>query len=78
MYTPKEYYPAICLALNHEAGGLIIHDYVYDEEFDIWYVELEQGTYHDHVFQLQGQFVRSCYKANKKGVTSWIKTKKGL
>ena len=75
MYTPKDYYPAICLALNHAAGGLEIHDYMYDEDKDIWFVELTNGKYYDHAFQLDGSFVRSCYKATKEGITSWMDTK---
>lgn len=75
MYTPKDYYPAICLALNAEAGDLTIHDFMYHEEMDIWYVELADLDLYEHAFQLNGWFVRSCYKAYRKGVISWIDTK---
>jgi len=73
MYTPKNYHPAICLALNHEAGGLKIHDYMYDERIDLWFVECTEHDYYENAFQLTGKFVRSCFKACKEGVTSWTK-----
>jgi hypothetical protein len=76
MYNPKDYYPAICLALNYEAGGLEIFDYMYMEDHDSWYVECNDNGYHIHGFRLDGKFVRSCFKACKEGVISWIKTKK--
>lgn len=75
MYTPKEYYPAICLALNYEAGGLEIHDYIYMEEMDVWYVDLTDLNICEHAFVLEGKFMRSCYKAYRKGVKSWIDAK---
>jgi len=73
MYYPKDYYPAICLALNTGAGDLTIHDFMYYEEFDIWYVELTDLDIYEHAFGLEGKFVRSCFKAYKKGITSWTK-----
>ena len=72
LYTPKDYGPAIYLALNHAAGGLEILDYIYSEDNDVWYIEVQQGKYHDYGFVLEGQFVRTCYKATKRGVTSWV------
>ncbi len=71
MYTPKDYGPAIYLALNHAAGGLEIHDFVYVEEYDVWVVDCSEGKYDTDRMKLEGGFVRSCYKATKKGVTSW-------
>ena len=71
MYRPEGYGPAIYLALNHSAGGLEIFDYIYNEDADVWYVELQQGKYHDYGFVLQGDFVRSCFHAVKRGITSW-------
>ena len=72
MYTPKNYGPAICLALNHGAGGLEIHDYIYDEDKDLWFVELtEHNDFYISAFQLRGYLVRSCFKAIKRGVVSW-------
>lgn len=73
LYTPKDYEPAIHLALNYYAGGLVIHDYYYDEALDIWHVHLEQGNYRDYGFVLQGPFVRSCWRAVKRGIISWSK-----
>ena len=75
-----EYYPAIHLALNAEAGGLEIHDFIYSEEHDKWFVELTDtggeylgGEYYDMGFQLDGSFVRSCFNAIKeRGPLSWI------
>ena len=71
-YVP-EYWPAIYLALNHAAGGLEIHDVLYYEENDSFYVEL---TEHEHLYdmgyRLDGSFVRSCFHAVKRGITSWI------
>ena len=72
MYTPPDYYPALCLALNHEAGGLEIHNYMYDEDMDLWFVECSERDFDIAAFRLEGKFVRSCYKAVKKGVTSWV------
>ena len=71
MYTPKDYGPAIYLALNHAAGGLEIYDYMYMEENDIWFVECQDTLGHIPAFKLDGSFVRACYKATKRGVTSW-------
>ena len=77
-----EYWPALELALNHAAGGLTILDAIYSEEYDKWFVELEDtseyfgGTYYDMGYQLDGSFIRSCYKAVKEGITSWTKIKK--
>jgi len=75
IYTPKDYGPAIYLALNHLAGGLEIYDYMYNEDMDLWYVECSERDFGAAAFQLTGRFVRSCYKATKEGVTSWIQTK---
>ena len=75
MHTPPDYYPAVCLALNHEAGGLEIHDYMYDEDMDLWFVELTERTLYVSAFQLEGKLVRSCFKAIKRGVTSWVTNK---
>lgn len=72
-YVP-EYWPAIYLALNHAAGGLEIFDVIYYEENDMFYVELEEHGYYDLGYALPGPFVRSCFKAVKRGITSWIKT----
>ena len=74
-YVP-EYWPAVYLALNHEAGGLEIFDVLYHEETDGFYVELQDGKYYDMGFRLDGSFVRSCFKAVKEGITSWTKIKK--
>ena len=71
IYTPKDYGPAIYLALNHAAGGLEIHDYMYDEEKDLWFVECNDSLGYIPAFKLNGSFVRSCYKAIKGGITSW-------
>lgn len=71
MYTPKNYGPAIYLALNHSAGGLEIYDYMYNEDMDLWYVECSERGFSDSTHSLEGKFVRSCYKATKEGVTSW-------
>ena len=75
MYTPKNYGPAIYLALNHSAGGLEVHDYIYNEDMDLWYVECSERGFDVAALQLEGKFVRSCYKATKEGVTSWTETK---
>ena len=71
MHTPTNYYPAICLALNEEAGGLKILDYIYMEEYDMWLVDCEENGYHIHGFKLEGAFVRTCFKATKEGI-SWV------
>lgn len=71
-YTPKDYLPAIKLALNYHVGGLKIINYEYFEEMDIWHIEAtEQGLYHVKDFTLEGNFIRSCYKAAKEGVRLW-------
>ena len=75
MYTPKDYAPAIYLALNHAAGGMEIHDFVYAEDYDVWVVDCSEGDFHTDRMKLEGGFVRSCYKATKEGVTSWTDTK---
>jgi hypothetical protein len=73
-----EYYPALHLALNAVVGGLTIHDAIFNEDRDVWYVELTDesaslgGRYYDLAFQLKGKFVRSCYKAYKGGMRQWI------
>jgi hypothetical protein len=72
-YVP-EYWPAIYLALNHAAGGLEIFDVIYYEENDMFYVELEERGYYDMGYALPGPFVRNCFHAVKKGITSWTKT----
>jgi len=72
MYTPKDYGPAIYLALNHTAGGVEIRDFVYAEDYDVWVVDCSEGKFHTDRMKLEGSFVRSCYKAIKRGVTSWI------
>jgi len=77
-----EYWPALYLALNHEAGGLEIHDAIYSEEYDRWFIELTDtdgeyngGYYYDMAFQLEGFYVRSCFKAIKeRGDISWVNT----
>jgi hypothetical protein len=73
-----DYWPALHLALNAAAGKLEIHDAIYSEEHDKWFVELtdtggdfEGGEYYDVGFQLDGSYVRSCYKACKRGNTQW-------
>jgi len=71
IYKPKDYGPAIYLALNHSAGGLEIYDYLFNEDMDLWFVECSEGDFYLDAFQLEGSFVRSCYKATKRGVTSW-------
>ena len=73
MHTPPDYYSAICLALNQEAGELEIHDYTYIEEYDIWIVDCSDHNFHTDRMKLEGSFVRTCFKATKKGVTSWNK-----
>jgi len=74
MYTPPDYGPAIRLALNHIVGGIEIHDYMYDEEKDMWFVALTDENFGMRVdaFQLDGSFVRSCFKASKRGIKAWI------
>jgi len=73
--SPKEYYPAICLALNAEVGALIIHDFIYMEEMDVWYVDLTDDIgIREHAFMLDDKFVRSCFRAHKRGITSWTKS----
>jgi hypothetical protein len=73
-----DYWPALHLALNSDAGGLEIHDAIYSEEQDKWFVELsdsggECGEYYDVGFQLDGKYVRSCYNAIKeRGEVSWV------
>ena len=74
MHTPTDYWPAIELALNHAAGGLQVIDFMYEEEHDIFYVDVEEHG-HDYSTHLEGKFVRTCYKASKEGVTSWIEKK---
>ena len=72
-----EYMDAVKLALNHAVGGLEIHDILYYEDNDSFYVEF---TAHEHLydagFRLDGSFVRSCFKACKEGITSWVETTK--
>jgi len=73
IYTPKDYGPAIYLALNHAAGGLEILDYMYMEESDVWFVECDDKNFgHIPAFKLNGSFVRACYKAIKSGITRWV------
>ena len=71
-----EYLGAINLALNSVAGGLKIHDMLYYEETDSFYVELTDtkhvsGNYYDMGFRLDGSFVRSCFKAVQGGTIVW-------
>jgi hypothetical protein len=75
MYTPRNYGPAIYLALNHAAGGLEIHDYIYLEEYDVWVVDCNEREFHTDSMKLEGSFVRTCHEATKKGVTSWTQEK---
>ena len=72
MYTPKDYGPAIYLALNHAAGGLEITDYMYLEEHDIWLVDCTDSLGDISAFKLDGSFIRTCYKATKRGITKWV------
>jgi hypothetical protein len=76
-----EYFPAIELALNNAAGGLTVHDILYWEENDSYYVELSDTSkyygdrgYYDMGFRLDGKLVRSCFKAVEKGVNLWTET----
>jgi len=76
-----EYWPALELALNAGVGKLEIHDAIYSEEYDKWFVELTDtggdfagGYYYDCGFQLEGGLIRSCFKAIKEGITQWIPT----
>ena len=71
MYQPKDYGPAIYLALNHAAGGLEIFDYFYFEEMDIWHIEVNEHGMHE-VVTIEGSYVQSCHKAVKRGVKSWV------
>lgn len=74
MYYPKDYAPAIRLALNGFIDDMIIHDFMYREDNDMWYVELtEPGFGYVECFSLQGVLVRSCYKAVQMGITRWTK-----
>lgn len=72
-YRDADYLPVIQLALNFEAGQLTIHDFIYSEEHDLWFVELtdERTGYYDMGFQLSGSFIRTCFKAFRKGKSSW-------
>ena len=72
LYHPKEYASAIRLALNCSIDGIIIHDFMYHEEKDVWYVELTDPEWgHLEAIPLQGNLVRSCYKAVQMGTTRW-------
>jgi len=71
MCQPKDYGPALYLALNHAAGNLEIFDYFYMEEHDTWYVDVNDHGDHICGFALEGCYVRSCYEAVKRGITSW-------
>lgn len=71
MYCPKDYYPAICLAFNHIAGGLDIHEWLYVEDMDVWYVSVTDHGVSFDALGLDGKFVRSCFKACKGGSNSW-------
>lgn len=71
VHRPKDYYPAICLALNYAAGGLEIHDWGWLEDSDLWLVNItDQGRYLEGI-QLSGYFVRSCFKTVKEGFDTW-------
>lgn len=69
--SPPDYHAAIELALNLPAGGLEIHDWLYLEDVDRWYVELTEHGMHFDSFPLDGSFVRTCFAAVKKGITSF-------
>lgn len=72
MYYPKDYASAIKLALNGFIDDTTIHDFIYNEDNDMWYVEItEPGWGHIECFGLQGVLVRSCYKAVQQGITKW-------
>jgi hypothetical protein len=70
--SPPNYRPAIELALNFSAGGVEIHDFLYLEDVDRWYVDLTERGMHFDAYPLDGSFVRTCFAAIKKGITSWI------
>lgn len=71
MYQPKDYGPAIYLALNYAAGNAEIFDYFYDEDYDLWFVEVNDNGIYVPGFRLEGSYVRSCFKAVKRGIKSW-------
>lgn len=68
IYNPPDYYKAIKLALNLDKE--LIHIWIYDIEKDIWDVCVQDGKWNVD-FQLQGKFVRSCFKAVRKGINRW-------
>ena len=74
-FRHPEYLPAIQLCLNYEAGHLEIHDTIYSEEYDAWFVELTDTRtgYYDMGFKLQGRLVRTAFKALERGPVSWSK-----
>lgn len=66
-FTPKDWYPAICLAVNHAAKGIEIYNWQYIEELDVWHIECsEHGEYYREV-ELEGSFIRCCYTAAQHG-----------
>ncbi len=72
MYYPKDYASAIRLALNGFIDDIVIHDFTYDDDGDMWYVKItEPGWGYIERFGLQGVLVRSCYKAVQQGITKW-------
>jgi hypothetical protein len=72
MFKPKDYGPAIRLALNLDKGiPTKIEDYYYDEYNEEFVVLLKQRDGLKIDIGLEGSFVRSCHKAVGNGVSSW-------
>ena len=72
MYYPKDYASAIKLALNGFIEEMVIHDFGYNEDNDVWIVDATDSEWgRVRNITLYGSLVRSCYKAVQQGITKW-------
>lgn len=71
IFKPKDYGPAIRLALNADVEPPIkITGYYYDEYQEVFQIMIIGHGIRQNVV-LQGDFVRGCFKAVKRGISSW-------
>ncbi len=71
-FYPKDYASAIKLALNGFIDDIIIHDFGYNEDNDVWIVDATDSEWgRIRNITLYGSLVRSCYKAVQQGITKW-------
>lgn len=73
MYTDKDYENAIRLALNdNPKKPMTIYSRKYKEDKDLFKVTVRDITGEAVTIRLEGEFVRSCLKAQAKGVKKWV------